>query len=321
MRDCYHGVSPITGVISNQIAINKIYAGAVAYNLSYAFPKILYDRAKLPQGWNNDPTKAIACNGDPTTAIFSTFKPADMSDQVVALINRIIEDTKDSLGVYDAALGNINPNNTSAIVATQKAASAPLDLQKLDFYQMMEDTVRIWLDIMSVDYGIRPVYLTQTVDGQEVSGMKDFDFGGIGNLKYSLKIDIGASTYWSELAQVQTMDNLMNLQILPSKTAYLRAMPNGYIRDREELIEEIKQQEQMQMQMAQQQQQQQMQMIEQQQQLKDEQQSIENANSQADLMKKMTELQTLAKGEDLQYPENQNAGARESGIDSAGVMI
>ena len=300
-KECYHGVTPITSAIPNQILINKMLAAASAYNLNYAFPKVLYDRAKLPRGWNNDPTKAIACNGDPSTAIFTTFKPADMSGQVVSLIERVVEDTKNMLGIYDAAIGNVNPVNTSAIVATQKAASAPLELQRLDFYQFIEDTVRIWIEIMTVNYGLRTVFTTQTINGQDVKGKTMFDFGNLAGLRYKLQVDVGASSYWSEITQVQTMDNLMNLQILPDVTTYLESIPKSYIRNRDHIIERIRQKEQQAL--LAQQQQAQAQMAEQQavQQLKNEEMTIANANSQADLMEKMQRLQRTIEQGELQY--------------------
>lgn len=321
VKGSYHGESPVSGVIPNQILINKMLAAASAYNLNYAFPKVLYDRTKLPQGWNNDPTKAIPCVGDPNTAIFSTFKPSDMSEQVVALITKVTEDTKTAMGVYDAALGNVNPNNTSAIVATQKAASAPLDLQRLDFYQMVEDTVRIWLDIMAVSYGVRPVNMTVVQDGEERQGLQMFPFSVLRNLKYRLRIDIGASTYWSELTQMQTLDNLMNLQILPDATTYLELLPKGQVPNRDKVIERIRQKEQQAMMAQQQAQQRQMAAEEEKARVEREGKAIENANKQAELMTKMRELQerqTLVNRDKLSYPENELAGAGDRSADNVG---
>lgn len=303
VKDSYHGVTPITSAVPNQILINKMLAAASAYNLNYAFPKILYDKAKLPRGWNNDPTKAIGCNGDPSNAIFTTFKPADMSGQVVELINRVVEDTRNMLGIYDAAIGNVNPTNTSAIVATQKAASAPLDIQKLDFYQFVEDVIRIWFEIMVVNYGLRDVYTTQNINGQEVRGVQQFDFSTLANVRYKLHVDVGASSYWSEITQVQTMDNLMSLQILPDTTTYLENIPKSYIKNRDKIIERIHQKEQQQMLMQQQEQAAQAQIQQQQAQLKNEEMSISNANSKADLMEKIQKLQRIADPSQLEYPD------------------
>ncbi|MFQ7004766.1 MAG: hypothetical protein ACLRRT_14530 [Ruthenibacterium lactatiformans] len=45
----------------------------------------------------------------------------------------MIEYTRDTMGASDAALGNVTPDNTSAIIAVQKATSMPLELQRQDF--------------------------------------------------------------------------------------------------------------------------------------------------------------------------------------------
>ena len=78
-----------------------------------------------------------------------------MSNQVIGLIEKIIDYTRDTMGASDAALGNVRPDNTSAIIAVQKASESPLTLQRMDFYQFVEDYIRIMMDMMRVDYGAR----------------------------------------------------------------------------------------------------------------------------------------------------------------------
>ena len=56
----------------------------------------------------------------------------------------------------------------------------------------------------------------------------------------SIKLDVGGSAYWSEIAQMQTLDNLlMNGQI--NVVDYLERVPNGYISNQEELIQTLRQ--------------------------------------------------------------------------------
>lgn len=285
-KNCYHGVAPITCAIPNQILINKMLAATSAYNLNYAFPKVLYDKAKIPQGWSNDPIKPIAVNGDPQTAIFTTFKAADMSGQIVQLISMLKEDTKQMLGVYDAALGNVAPDNTSAIVATQKAANAPLELQRLDLYQFMEDTILIWFDIMQATYGIRPVYLRQNINGQEIAQTVPFDFAQLQKLKYKLDVTIGATNYWSEIAQASTMDNMLQMQVIPPEI-YAKHIPRNFMPNRDLFVEEITMYQQQQQQMQMQQQQEEMQRQQAEKQLDDEGKALKNAKMKADLTEKI----------------------------------
>lgn len=258
-KNSYHGVSPVTGQINNQIFINKIYAMAMEYQKSFAFPKILYDRTIIPN-WNNNVGQAIAVNGNPANAMFASFAPTGMNEQAIGLAESTIQKSKDALGVYDAALGNVKPDNTSAIIAVQQASAQPLESQKLDYYQAVEDSIRIILDFVWAYDPLQKVTITQQI--QTPFGVQEQDVDTIINLgtlnmdELSLEVSIGSASYWSELMQIQTLDNLMNKGIIPDAITYLESVPNGYIKNKTELINKIKekqsqmQAQQMQMQQA-----------------------------------------------------------------------
>ena len=54
-----------------------------------------------------------------------------------------------------------------------------------------------------------------------------------------LNVEVGAATYWSELMQVQTLDNLFAKGVLSDAVTYLENMPRGYIPGRQELIDAL----------------------------------------------------------------------------------
>lgn len=240
VKNCYHGASPLTGKIHNQTFVNKLYAMAMEYTKKMAFPKLLYDRTKIPEGVNNAVGKAIAVTGNPADAFFADFKSADFSSQVTELINATITQTKEMMGAYDAALGNVAPDNTSAIIATQKAAAAPLDIQKMDYYAFVEDCVRIIIELMRVCYGVKNTVYTDE-NGDKVTVC--FDFSALGKLDWKLKVDIGQSSYWSEILQIQTLDNLMKEGVIPGGDIYLESLPDGYVKNRKAIIEKIRERE------------------------------------------------------------------------------
>ena len=65
-----------------------------------------------------------------------------------------------------------------------------------------------------------------------------FDFSSLRDLPLRLKLDVGAAAYWSEIAATQTMDNLLaqgHIDVLE----YLERVPDGYITDRQGLINAI----------------------------------------------------------------------------------
>lgn len=242
VKNSYHGVSPITAAIPNQIFVNKLYAMSMISVQNTAFPKILYNRSKIDR-WDGRPGRDIAVTGDPSDAIFNAFRAPDMSNYVPNMIDSTIKYTKDLMGASDAALGNVKPDNTSAIIATQKAAGLPLDIQRMDFYNFVENYIRIFIDMMRAKYGLRTVKINSTDDqSEEVL----FDFAKLNDMELKLKIDIGQAAYWSELTQVQTLDALMDRQIIPDPITYLEAIPEGYIKNKNAIVDKIKENQQQQ---------------------------------------------------------------------------
>lgn len=240
VKNCYHGQSCITGLIPNQIFINKLYAMCMEHVKKMAFPKIAYNRALLPGGWSNRAGEAIPVNGDPNLALCANLGGADMSNQVISLIEKTISYTRDTMGASDAALGNIRPDNTSAIIAVQKSAQMPLELQRMAFYDFVEQYIRIFLEIMRVDYGLRYV----NASSQDGGGFPQLtDFSQLEYLQLKLDVDVGAGSFWSELAQVQTIDNLLQNGIISDPITYLDSIPDGYIKNKSKIIAKLKEQQ------------------------------------------------------------------------------
>lgn len=235
VRGSCHGQAAVTGLIPNQIAINKLFAMAVKYQKDLAFPKLLYDRTKIER-WSNR-IGAIGVNGDPSSAVVRYAGGAEMSGQVLQIIDRLISYTRDLMGASDAALGNVKPDNTSAIVAVQQSTALPLESRRRAFYQMMEETARVFLDMTAVDYGVRRVVRT---DADGAQSECDFDFSALSDALLELRVDVGQSGYWSELGQLATLDNLFAKGIITDAVDYLEAVPEGRVRNKGRLLESLR---------------------------------------------------------------------------------
>ena len=53
-------------------------------------------------------------------------------------------------------------------------------------------------------------------------------------------MEVGASSYWSELLQIQTADNLFSKGIITDAVSYLESIPDKYIANKKQLLEDIK---------------------------------------------------------------------------------
>ena len=262
IQDCYHGQAMITGLIPNQIFVNKIWAASMLSFLKLAYPKVIYDRTRLPK-WDNRVGGAIPINGGDVNSVAKIMDPATISPQIAQFIELAVTQTEESLGATSVALGDTRPDNTSAIIALQRAASTPTELTKQNLYQCIEDLFRIYLDFMGEYYGKRKVDMPppdQVVQAASFAGMEvpdevemEFDYGILKDHPMLLKLDVGASSYYSEIASIQTLDNLLQQGRIDT-IQYLERIPDGYIPARRALVAELKRQQaqmaQMQAQMA-----------------------------------------------------------------------
>lgn len=253
--DSYHGQALVTGLIPNQIFVNKLFAMSMISLMTSAFPRTVYDKTRIPK-WNNAVGAAIGVNGGDVSGVAKIIDPAQISPQIAQFIQTSVDYTRQFLGATSAALGETRPDNTSAIIALQRAASIPSEITKQNLYKSIEDLGRIYLDFMAAYYGKRKVQVSMPDVGSDILAFagKDpeeletvlFDYSLLNEMPMALKLDAGASSYWSEMASVQTLDNLL-MQDKITIEEYLERIPDGYIPKRQELIASRKQAAQQQM--------------------------------------------------------------------------
>lgn len=240
-RDSYHGAAVMTPYIQNQIYVNKMWALAMVFSSKMAWPQRFYDATKIRGSLTNKVGQAIGVAGDPKSAIWLDSPAGNMSTQVLELVDKTIQYTRESLGVTDAALGNIKPENTSAIIAAAEQSAAPLIFQKLANHQLWEDLVHIFLDIIREMYGVREIYTeVEMLDGSLKRQKVDFDFSNVDYDSFDIKVNIGNASYWSQLMQVQTMDAFFKNGIIDDALVYLEHIPSGYVAEKDAIIRDLK---------------------------------------------------------------------------------
>ena len=237
----YHGRPPLAEAMETQIFINLMFAMIMFHLSMTAFPKAVYDADKIDR-WTNKIAEAIPVRdlnpGDSIRNIAGYLEPAQMSPQIVQVIQMAYDMTKDLLGVNEAALGEINPENASgkAIIATVQQSTIPLENTKANMYEWIEDIGIILLDMMGTYYGLRPIVREQ--DGQRSVQM--FDFTALKDIHLNVRVDVGTTNIWSDQARKQALDNLF-IQGKIDLIQYLERLDDGDIPDRRGLIDDIKQ--------------------------------------------------------------------------------
>jgi hypothetical protein len=241
-KNQYHGRAVATGMIPNQIAINRTYAMHIYNLIMSAFPTRIYDANKI-DGFSNEIGQQIGVdvkNGESLGNVATVLEGTNVSSQSINLIDAITTFTKECLGINDALLGNIQPDNTSAIKVVQKASTAPLENQKSNLYKWVDGIVKVALDIMGTNYGVRPVVVkVKDANGKDVKKVIMFDFDKLKNIYLICKTEIGQSSYFSEDALAAELTNLYDRGIITAKQLLERW--NGSIPDLDGLIEELNQ--------------------------------------------------------------------------------
>lgn len=104
----------------------------------------------------------------------------------------------------------------------------------------VEDYVRIILDIMRVNYGIRETrYEENSEDATAI-----IDFSVLPYDAMELNVEVGAGSYWSEITQIQTADNLFANGIIKDAALYLDSILDKYIKNKQKIIDKLNEQAQ-----------------------------------------------------------------------------
>lgn len=236
-QNCVYGDSEITHLIPNQIAINRANTAAAWAVMISGVPITVVNGDVVPGEITNDPGQIIRVFGagqDVQSAIHHVAPPA-FSPAFDNLITGLINNTLTQSGANDAALGNMNPDNTSAIIAVREAATMPMQMIQNRFYSFVEDVARIWAEFWVQQYGKRQLRISD----KNGDWYLPFDADQYKSLLINTKVDVGAAGIWSESQTLRTLDNLLTAQII-SPIQYLERMPKGVVPDLNGLLRDYR---------------------------------------------------------------------------------
>ncbi len=232
-KNSFHGASPISALIPNQKYLNRAYALAMKHMTDTAFSKVVYDKSRIPE-WSNGVGEAIAVVGGGNVAdSVSVIGVGEMQDGYLTLISTVTEQTKELSGATEAALGDEQAQNTSAILALQEVSKVSLGQVRNSFYQCLEDLANIWADMMCAYYPESRL-LTGERDGEPECYQVSFSL--LKNALISARVDVCEVNRYSSSSTQSTLDKLLDGGHI-SPAEYVRRLPSGLINDREELID------------------------------------------------------------------------------------
>lgn len=225
-RSCAYGDSEITYLIPNQIAINRTYSANIWAAMTAGMPITLVNGDIVTGPVTNDPGQIIKVFGgaEEIAGAIRHVQPPAFGTQLQNAISALANDTLLDSGANDAALGNVRPDNASAIIQMREAALQPMQIHQNRFYDTIEDIARIWAEFWLKLYGNRKLRMESN---QGVTYVP-FEAARYKDVLVSARIDVGASTLWSTAVVVSTLDSLLERQLI-TFAQYLDRLPGGLI--------------------------------------------------------------------------------------------
>ena len=236
-RSCVYGDSEITYLVPNQIAINRALSAQVYAMMMSGMPIMLVDGDIVTNDISNDPGQVIkvyGAAGDVAGAVRYVHPPS-FAGQMMNSTDNLAGNTLSDSGANDAALGNLRPDNASAIIQMREAALQPLQLKQNQYYEFIEDTMRIWAEFWLNLYGDRMLKI-DTPDGV---AYVPFHAKRYSKLLVNARVDIGASTLYSVAVIISSLDSLRANGII-NDIQYLERMPENVIPNKMGLLNEKK---------------------------------------------------------------------------------
>ena len=235
VENCYHGNAECTVIHPNQRFINKMFSICMLWFMNNSFGKVAFDATRI-SGWTNDVATAIPVQGT-VDGVIQQLSAGNFNAAVLMVIDYAIKYTKEMQGVTDAALGQERADNTSALIVAQKASALPLENQQARMYQFIEDIFLIWAEFMVNYYVVGRKIPMKDQDGNVV--YKEFTAKDKDKLVMNVKIEVGASSFWSEESNIENLTNLLRDGHI-TFIQFLERLPNGRIEKKQQLIDELK---------------------------------------------------------------------------------
>ena len=231
-----YGDSEIPYLIPNQIAINRSISAGVWSVMMMGMPIMVVNGDVVTQPITNDPGQVVPVYGagEEVRDAIRYVDPPAFSEQVDANVQSLISDTMAQAGVNHALLGDVQPNNTSAIIAVREASLMPLQMLQNRFYGFMEEVARIWSEFWLTMYGNRSLKIEQ----EQGVWYMPFDSSRYRDMLLNIRVDVGSADPYSEDRTIETLDNLFSHGVISAKQ-YLSRLPQGIVPQMDALLREL----------------------------------------------------------------------------------
>ena len=229
-----YGEAEMTRYLENQRVVNLQQAARHKHALMLAIPKVLYNKNMLGS-FSNAIGSVNPVNASPQTRIgdaMTYVQPTAMTIDVDKSVEEGITRTQDLAGVNQNIKGEARPENAAALLTQIKQANIPNETYKRRLYDYLEQVALIWEDFYKTKYNITRKMKDE--DGEVV----EFTGTDYADMNFTTRIDVGASTQWSEVTSTQFLMDFWDRGIIKNPNDIFKRIPSDLIKDLDGLIQE-----------------------------------------------------------------------------------
>lgn len=228
-----YGEAEMTRYIENQRIVNTQTAARHLHALMMAVPQTFLNESAIDSytGAIGSIFKVKLPLDVPIGNVFKQTQPTAMGSDVDKSLADGIQLTKDLAGVNQNLEGAARPENAAALLTQIKQASVPIQPYRDRFYNWVEDSLLIWSEFYCTKYN-----LERKIKDKETGEIISFVGTEFRELKLQVKIDVGASTIWSEITQLQALNDMWDNGIITDPNDYISRLPDNLIKNQEGLL-------------------------------------------------------------------------------------
>ena len=244
-KNCIYGRSEVEPLVPNNKAVNFNSAMMClsienqGWGTIVAKEGALDKKAKL----SNDPSKLLIDKYKGGNGYY-TLNKQPFSHQAFQLNSDILETTRSITGSTEVMTGEVMGSNQSgtSIAYLQQQAQKPVNELVKTYRRYKEACAEILLQFYIHFYTDKEFIIEPKQEGDKPT---DAIFNGSNyeGLDFTITIEVGAGTQYSEIANINLLDNLFNAGHIDLKT-YLSSYPDNILGDKNKLMKAIEVQEQ-----------------------------------------------------------------------------
>lgn len=228
------GTGEAEGLLPNQKAINYNIAMMLLSVQQTAWPKILSKLGALQQQITNTPGELLVDYYGGGGDGVKYMQPPAFPGMALTLADRVFDYSRTVSGVSEVVSGEMFASNmaASAIIALQNQSKQPIESIQKRFYRVIREVGRIWEQFFKTYYTLPRAMTVKDREGKESSRVFRGDF--YGDVEFSLKIDVGAGSQYSEALAMASLDRLLEMGVV-TPDQYIELAPQHVMPFKEQL--------------------------------------------------------------------------------------